>query len=302
MSAEQRKKLNCFRFASRPVQIRRRPSSGPLHQASIYPRECNGRDFDQKNRAPRYPAPKANRDFPFFSQQNDNSQEGKTAAQFHGQIHTIAGLHQPRSNEARATFPVSSTPGASQTPEGGSKCNYPSRSPHTRHPKLDDIIIWLSNIRGLSANFSSLVLRLASVPLPSIIILNETFINPDFADESSFSLSNYSSFRIDRIAHGGGSIVFIKANIPCIELSRYVCSAYELLWIRIKLLPVDLILCSCYNSDQNGVDIFCKLGEDLSRYQADFPCAKFLIAGDLNMHHPESVSYTHLTLPTILLV
>ena len=47
--------------------------------------------------------------------------------------------------------------------------------------------LWITNIRGLEQNFQPLLLRLSLARTrPKILIMNETFINPSFADESLF--------------------------------------------------------------------------------------------------------------------
>ena len=153
--------------------------------------------------------------------------------------------------------------------------------------------MWVKNIRGLSSNFDFLELRIASVPRPSIIIIiNETFINPDLHDSSAFQMRHYSCFRADRSGHGGGTAVYVGEHSTCTELFSHSTATYEVLWLRIRFESLDLVLCACYNSNQSYVDIFNQLSSDLRSLHCRFPSAKFIVAGDLNMHHPEWLIYS----------
>lgn len=149
-------------------------------------------------------------------------------------------------------------------------------------------------MRGLAANFDAINLRLRTAsPSPKIIALNETFINPSIHDLSAYAISGYDCYRVDRLWHGGGTAVYIHHSLPAVLLSSTSSQNFEIIWVKINSSGSQIVVGVVYNSNQHNRDIFDQLTTDLTAHLQRFRTAKFLIVGDLNMHHPDWLPYTN---------
>ena len=86
---------------------------------------------------------------------------------------------------------------------------------HYLYPKLDEIKLLLS-----SQNID-------------ILCLCETFLNDSFSS-SELSIENYKIFRKDRLTHGGGLIVYVNDDLPCIQRHDLEISSVESIWLEVK--------------------------------------------------------------------
>ena len=118
-----------------------------------------------------------------------------------------------------------------------------------------------------------------------IIALTETWLNNSHSD-NSIELENYNIFRRDRpIGRGGGVLVYINCNLPCIRRTDIEPVQLELLCLEIKFGNSTIIFCTCYRPPgQSGEDIdvfFDELQQtidSITRLQPD----GLILVGDFN--------------------
>ena len=137
------------------------------------------------------------------------------------------------------------------------------RLPKFHHFNLSSVL--LTNLRSMINKFDEITFKMADLA-PDIVIFTETWLN-DCIPSSSLQLNNYSIVRRDRNNTGGGIACYIsdKLRYRVVDESEFLpVSQYSSELLTVLFLNTPLLLISVY--------------------------------------HPYSVSYTHLTLPTILLV
>jgi len=66
-----------------------------------------------------------------------------------------------------------------------------------------------------------------------VLGLGETFLSSSFSD-SEFQLKNYQLFRRDRQSNGGGIVVYVKSNYPCIQRHDLEIDSVESIWLEFK--------------------------------------------------------------------
>ena len=88
---------------------------------------------------------------------------------------------------------------------------------HHLFPKFDEIKHYLDNNNTID-----------------ILGLGETFLNEKFSD-NEFKLHDYQFFRRDRSSNGGGIVLYVKNNCPCIVRDDLQTENTEGIWIEVKL-------------------------------------------------------------------
>ena len=91
------------------------------------------------------------------------------------------------------------------------------------------------NIHHLFRKFDEIKHYLDNHNTIDILGLGETFLNEKFAD-NEFKLHDYQFFRRDRSSNGGGIVLFVKNNCPCIVRDDLQTENTEGIWIEVKLL------------------------------------------------------------------
>ena len=152
--------------------------------------------------------------------------------------------------------------------------------------------ILFTNIRGLIANLDDLVTSLsASNPKPDIIVLTETFLSPTIPDQA-IHLNGYTSFRHDRISHGGGVAVYYKSALTCERLLNYETCHHETIWFRLIVKQLTVNFCAAYWPPNSENDLTEHLAINLNALRMDSKSINLLI-GDFNAHHTNWPHCTH---------
>ena len=148
----------------------------------------------------------------------------------------------------------------------------------------DRIVIGCLNINSLRNKFD-LFKEFVQENLDVIIII-ETKLDDSFPSRQ-FEISNYSGpFRCDRNRYGGGVMVFVKNNIPSMELKKFNSERhFEGIFLELNLRKQKMLLFSGYRSEHeifglSKCDFLHEISLGLDQYSK---YDKFLLAGDFNM-------------------
>ena len=149
-----------------------------------------------------------------------------------------------------------------------------------------NIIIGHLNINSLRNKFSSLV-ELIQGNL-DILIIGETKLDKTFPDEQ-FKINGFKLYRKDRNEHGGGVVIYVRADIPSQEKGYKLPSNVEGVIVEINLRKMKFLLIGIYHSTNadwgTSDDVFLhELGTCLDVHSS---YENFLIAGDFNMQEQD---------------
>ena len=142
--------------------------------------------------------------------------------------------------------------------------NFVDLNIHFLYPKLDEI-------------------RLLSSQQPNIHVfcLCETFLNETFLDEE-LHLAGYKMFRKDRVTHGGGLVIYVKEDIPCIRRLDLDCNDIETLWIEFQPShSKHFLICSSYRPPSSDNNWFTPFSRSLE--QMFLEGKECIVVGDFNI-------------------
>ena len=106
------------------------------------------------------------------------------------------------------------------------------------------------NINSLRLKFDSVVEKITGNV--DILMISETKLDNSFP-EGQFLIDGYSKpFRIDRNSHGGGIMLYVRADIPSKLLSAELLPM-EGFYVQINLQKKKWLLCCPYNPNKNAV-------------------------------------------------
>ena len=150
---------------------------------------------------------------------------------------------------------------------------FPSKGLHITHlnihylfPKLDEIKILLNDQSNID-----------------ILCLCETFLNGEFSDDE-LQIESYEMTRKDRQSHGGGLIVYTKANLSCIHRDDLEIPGAEILWIEVKNnKQKPFLLCYCYKPPSAAyIDWITELDSAIEK--ANTEQKEIILLGDFNFN------------------
>ena len=86
-----------------------------------------------------------------------------------------------------------------------------------------------------------------------ILGLCETFLNDYFSD-NELQLNNYQLFRKDRKSHGGGLLLYVKSQNPCLQRTDLENDTLETIWLEMKLpKQKSFLVCYVYRPPSSSV-------------------------------------------------
>ena len=115
-----------------------------------------------------------------------------------------------------------------------------------------------------------------------ILIVTESKLDGSFPP-SQFYIDGYAPpFRLDRNNMGGGVIIYVREDIPSIELSHHLFfHNFEGIFFEIRLRKVKWLIFGGYNPNKNNIQRFLeKLGSNLDCFMSKYE--NFLLLGDFN--------------------
>ena len=108
--------------------------------------------------------------------------------------------------------------------------------------------IFHQNIRSLDSHFEELQAILSCINIPFHIIgLTETRENRDKGFKMNNKLDGYNFYSQPTNSLAGGTAFYIKNSLNHCEQSdlNYICDEFEAIWIEIKNVEAENIVCSC---------------------------------------------------------
>ena len=126
---------------------------------------------------------------------------------------------------------------------------------------------------------------------PHIVFITETW----FTTNSVSYLSNYQSFRADRISHGGGVAIFASNSLSIAILPKFQNTISEQLWLNLKLGKDSLILGCIYRPPNSKFDTDSEILHNINLAANLIKSRHYtglILAGDFNF---PNVSWSHLT-------
>ena len=131
------------------------------------------------------------------------------------------------------------------------------------------------NINSLRIKFDSFEQKITGNV--ETLMISETKLDNSFPD-GQFLIKGYSKpYRIDRNCHGGGIMLYIRADIPSNHLSTESLPMEDC-YVKIDLQKKKWLLCCSYNPNENTIKI---LHNDLALYSSKYE--NFIVLGDFNV-------------------
>ena len=120
-----------------------------------------------------------------------------------------------------------------------------------------------------------------------ILVITETKLDSSFPCNQFFIPGYCVPFRFDRNKFGGGVIIYIREDIPCKKLTKFVLpDDIEGVFIEINLWKVKRLLFGTYHPpNQQDYYYFYNLGKALDFYSKSYE--KFVLLGDFNSDESE---------------
>lgn len=113
-----------------------------------------------------------------------------------------------------------------------------------------------------------------------ILCLSETFLNDTFKD-GELSIEGYNLFRKDRSSFGGGLLVFVRNEIPCIRRTDIEDSTLESIWLEVKIPnSKSFLLCNSYRPPSSKTQWLASFNDTIDSALADEK--ECIIVGDFN--------------------
>ena len=135
------------------------------------------------------------------------------------------------------------------------------------------------NINSLRLKFDSLAQKITGNV--DILMISETKLDNSFP-EGQFLIEGYSKpYRIDRNCHGGGIMLYVRADIPSKLLSTELLPM-EGFYVEINLQKKKWLLCCSYNPNKNTIKSHIEiLHKGLALYSSKYE--NFIVLGDFNV-------------------
>ena len=108
------------------------------------------------------------------------------------------------------------------------------------------------NARSLLPKLDELCL-IVEAKRPGAICVNETWLSDEISKDE-LSLTNYCIFRLDRNRHGGGVLVYVKANFS-VKVILAGPSDLELLVVSVSCRNLTHYICIFYRPPSSSIDI-----------------------------------------------
>ena len=119
-----------------------------------------------------------------------------------------------------------------------------------RKRNLNKLVVAHLNINSLRLKFDGLAQKITGNV--DILMISQTKLDNSFP-ESQFLIEGYSKpYRIDRNCHGGGIMLYVKADIPSKILSTDLLPM-EGFYVEINFQKKKLLLCCSYNANKNTI-------------------------------------------------
>jgi len=155
----------------------------------------------------------------------------------------------------------------------------------------------VTNAFGLRNKFGDFQHALTKYSV-DIAVVTETKITMDKFNVADSSLPGYCTpFRLDRDEHGGGVAVWVRNNIPSMEVTDISSGGHELLWIALRTHSgTNILLGAVYrpgSASPADTSLIQHLDETLSQ---QLPYNNVIIAGDFNVHNEEWLGSSKTTL------
>ena len=115
-----------------------------------------------------------------------------------------------------------------------------------------------------------------------ILVITETKLDASFPCNQFFIPGYCIPFRFDRSSFGGGVIIYVREDIPCKKLTKFILpDDIEGIFIEINLRKVKWLLFGTYHPpSQQDNYYFSNLGKAIDFYLKSYE--KFLLVGDFN--------------------
>ena len=135
------------------------------------------------------------------------------------------------------------------------------------------------NIRSLSRS-KLLAIQEALASFYDVITVSETHLHLGVCDDI-FKLKGFHDIiRRDRGANGGGIAIFVKEHIQYKRIFKYDNPDLESMWISIKTLQGNILVCCCYRPPDKS-DFWEEFSDTLNIVKSD-QFGRIFILGDLN--------------------
>ena len=148
-----------------------------------------------------------------------------------------------------------------------------------RKRNLNKLVVAHLNINSLRLKFDSLAQKITGNV--DILMISETKLDNSFP-EGQFLIEGYSKpYRIDRNCHGGGIMLYVRADIPSKLLSTELLPM-EGFYVEINLQKKKWLLCCSYNPNKNTIKSHIEiLHKGLALYSPKYE--NFIVLGDFNV-------------------
>ena len=148
-----------------------------------------------------------------------------------------------------------------------------------RNCNLNRLVVAHLNINSLRLKFDRLGQKIPGNV--DILMISETKLDNSFP-EGQFLIEGYSKpYRIDRNSHGGGIMLYVKADIPLKLLSTELLPM-EGFYVEINLQKKKWLLCCSYNPNKNTIKSHTEiLHKGLALYSSKYE--NFIVLGDFNV-------------------
>jgi len=120
-----------------------------------------------------------------------------------------------------------------------------------------------------------------------ILVITETKLDASFPCNQFFIPGYCIPFRFDRSSFGGGVIIYVREDIPCKKLTKFILpDDIEGIFIEINLRKVKWLLFGTYHPpSQQDNYYFSNLGKAIDFYLKSYE--KFLLVGDFNSNEAD---------------
>ena len=147
-----------------------------------------------------------------------------------------------------------------------------------RRRNFNKLVLGHLNINSLRNKFDALTQQITGNV--DILMLSETKVDSSFP-EGQFLIPGYSApYRIDRTCHGGGVMLFVRADIPS-KLLLTENTPIEGFYSEINLPKKKWLICGSYNPHRTTIESHMdSLNKNLALYSSTYE--NYIVLGDFN--------------------
>ena len=144
---------------------------------------------------------------------------------------------------------------------------------------FNNLVLGHLNINSLRNKFVALTQQITRNV--DILMLSGTKLHSSFP-EGQFLIPGYSApYKIDRVCHGGGLMLFVREDIPS-KLLLEENTPIEVFCIKINLRKKKCLICGFYNPHRTPIDSHMdSLSENLALYSSTHE--NYIVLGDFNV-------------------